>query len=353
MLFRTLRITFVVMLLCLLGSLSSAQMPGSPGFSRRIDGQVRLAGSNQPPEHALVRLDSWQGGTIGQVFTDRSGKFSFTGLPFGSYTLTVHIPGYADFRENYELQTTYTQYASVSMTPDPSSVVNKTAAPVTMPPAVVDSTIPIKARDEYAAGLSLLNRAKKGDLETATEHFQKAVAIAPKFYEAQLMLGLTYLDRGKWNDAISPLKTSIEIKSDSAASYLALGEAYRQQKQFDKAEQALKSGLAINDLSAQGHYALAFVYWELAQGGSKSEEQLRSWLESSWQNAKRAVEIDPQLAPAQLLAGNLLFKARHAKEALEHYEEYLKLDPDGEYAAPTKELVEKIRKVLAESDKKT
>jgi len=55
---------------------------------------------------------------------------------------------------------------------------------------------------------------------------------------------------------------------------------------------------------------------------------------------------------AHLLAGNLLFKAHRAKDALPEYETYLRLDPGGEFALETEGLVEKIKQALAEASKK-
>ena len=72
-------------------------------------------------------------------------------------------------------------------------------------------------------------------------------------------------------------------------------------------------------------------------------------MESSWKEVKRALELDPKHARAHLLAGDLLLRARHPKEALGHFEEYLKLEPNGEFTTQTKTVVEKIKKALSET----
>jgi len=76
-------------------------------------------------------------------------------------------------------------------------------------------------------------------------------------------------------------------------------------------------------------------------------------LEKAWKETNRSLELNPGYAKAHLLAGNLLLKARRAKDALGHFEEYLKLEPNGEFAAQTKTLVQKIKDALAQSEKRS
>lgn len=74
-------------------------------------------------------------------------------------------------------------------------------------------------------------------------------------------------------------------------------------------------------------------------------------MEKSYQEVNQALQFDPNLAAAHLLKGNLLFKVRRAEDALREYDEYLRLDPKGEFADQTRALADKIRKALAETKK--
>ncbi len=51
-------------------------------------------------------------------------------------------------------------------------------------------------------------------------------------------------------------------------------------------------------------------------------------------------------AEARLLMGNLLLPNRHTPRTLQQFKEYLRLDPNGPFAAPTRELVTKIEQAL-------
>ena len=85
--------------------------------------------------------------------------------------------------------------------------------------------------------------------------------------------------------------------------------------------------------------------------GVKDEAQWRPPLEKSYQEVKQALDLDPNFAAAHLLKGNLYFKVRRAEDALKEYDEYLRLDPNGEFAASTRELADRIRKALAQDKK--
>ena len=73
--------------------------------SGQITGQVRFADSRQPAYNVLVSCDNISGGLIGQVLTDRNGRFSFTNLPLSQYNITVRVNGYIEEKQTVELMT--------------------------------------------------------------------------------------------------------------------------------------------------------------------------------------------------------------------------------------------------------
>ena len=250
------------------------------------------------------------------------------------------------------MQVTATEYVYFELVPDKNSIQNQTNQLISLAPTVVDSNTPPAARDEYTAGKALLDQGKPDKIADATKHFEKALTIYPKFLDAEIMLGLAYMDLSQWDQAEKALLAAIDINGNASTAYLALGDLYSRQKNFTKAAEMLAKGVKVNDSSPEGHYMLANVYWKMASAGSTNETDVRTWFESSWREVKRALELKPAYASAHLLSGNLLLKARRAKEALDHFEQYLKLEPKGEFAEETKALVEKIKKALsAQPDK--
>src|SRR5205085_8650268 len=93
---RLLLLSILAMSLCQFVSLAQVQTSPSAGATVEIHGQVRLA-DGAPAENVVVRLESYDaGGSIIEAFTDRLGKFRFTGLPPAQYSIRIHQTGYHD-----------------------------------------------------------------------------------------------------------------------------------------------------------------------------------------------------------------------------------------------------------------
>src|SRR5215831_14347541 len=65
----------------------------------QVNGQVRYAQGGRPAETVLVRLESFGGGIVGEVTTDRSGKFQFTGLAPELYIVSVRVAGFKEVQQ--------------------------------------------------------------------------------------------------------------------------------------------------------------------------------------------------------------------------------------------------------------
>src|ERR1043165_6302276 len=69
-----------------------------------IHGQVRFVQGGAPAANVVVRLESFDGGgSISEAFTDRLGKFRFTGLPPAQYSVRVRQSGYRDAQQNIDM----------------------------------------------------------------------------------------------------------------------------------------------------------------------------------------------------------------------------------------------------------
>jgi Flp pilus assembly protein TadD len=332
-------------IIALLG-ISAAVAQSDPGrtsnFPLQVNGQVRYAKSRTPAENILVRIESFSGGLISQITTDRTGKFTFTGLSPTQYIVTVHAPGYYDVRENVNLVTAVTGYLNIDLVKDKNSVANADQDKSDLQGlAVLNASIPFEARTEFEKGKILSESKEKSKLAAASDHLEKAIAIYPKFTEAQILLGLVNMALQKWEKAEKSLLTALEADANAMTAYFALGEIYRREKKYPKAVEILLKGVKLNDSSAEGHNLLANVFWEISPT-LKDERQKNIALESSWQEVNRALQLKPDLAEAHLLMGNLLLRAGRASDALEHFEQYLNLEPNGEFAKQTKEVVKKI-----------
>jgi len=297
--------------------------------AQRISGQVHYADNGQAAFNVPVRCVGTATNT--QIVTDRSGRF-VCNVAAGHYTVTIEAPGYIREEQSVDIfDSNATEFMTFRLRADPRK-----------PVVTADPNAPPEANAEFQKAEAVA----AGKIEEEIRHLEKAVSIYPKFVQAELKLGTAYMDLQQWDKAEQALRKTLEIDPKVANAFFALGEVYLRQKKYDQAEKVMQDGLAIETHSAQAHLTLARIYWEKV-AGVKDEAQWRPPLEKSYEEVKQSLALDPNLAAAHLLKGNLLFKVRRAEDAQHEFEEYLRLDPKGQYADQTRALVEKIKKALA------
>jgi Flp pilus assembly protein TadD len=311
--------------------------------SVEIHGQVRFAEGGAPAANVVVRLESNEGGGyITEAFTDRLGKFSFTGIPPAMYSVRVRQTGYREAQQNVDLLTVSSGLVLLQLLREPSTSTNRSAT------GSIDANVPPAAQKEFDKGVVALGEGSKDKIGVAVRCFEKAVSIYPQFVEARLKLGTAYMDLEQWDKAEKALLGTIEVDPKAFNALFALSEIYLRGNKFVEAEKVLVQGLAIQDASYLGHLNLARVNWEKARA-VKDLAQARPALEKAYEEVKRALVLNPNLAGAHLLKGNLLLRVSRAADALIEFNEYLRLEPNGPFAAETRALIEKIKKATSKA----
>jgi len=298
-----------------------------------IHGQVRYVQGGAAGQGILITLEGTIGGVFAQVETDSQGKFAFNQLGAGVYFVKMHHRGYQDTSERVDLTTGPTAYVVLTLQPLPGET------PPAVPPSGESSisaqklSVPSEARKEFEKGQSLLLERKKA--ESSIPHFLKAIELHDSYANAYLLLGTAHADLNQWKEAQAGFEKAIELDDKLAAAHLALGACLARQGNFAAAEKPLLRGLELNPQAGQGHYELGRTYWALGR----------------WQDAephvREAVKFAPSLPPAYVLMGNILLRKRDAPGALKYFKDYLRLEPNGPLAAPTRQMVAKIENVLA------
>jgi Flp pilus assembly protein TadD len=303
---------------------------------------VRLAQGDAPANNVLVKLESRSGGRAEQIVTDRTGKFSFPGLSPAQYLVTAHAAGFEDAQQIVDLQATPSDYIIFRLTEDRSTPPKAATGSST----VVNAHVPPEAQKEFDAGRAALLTE---EVANSILHFEKAVEIYPVFLEAQLALGTALMDLQRWPEAERALQRALEIDPMTPNALFALGQIYYRQSKSAEAEKTLKEGLALAPRSARGHLTLALVYWQTASA-IKNQREARADFENSYREVKQTVNLDPHLAEAHALKGNLLLRAQRGNEAMAEFEEYLRLEPNGPRATTVREVIKRIRAALQPSD---
>jgi len=286
-----------------------------------IVGQVRMAGSGLPAGRIPVRLERFGGGLVDQIDSDGTGRFRFSNLGRGYYRVIVNTPGYQPTQQDADLQVVFRAYLVFELTEEKSG-------PLALLD-VIDARAPADAREELFRGRTAL--AKKSYPE-AIEHLRKAINIYPQFYEAHLVLGSVFVDQRQWQEAETVLQKAVELKSDSPVATFSLGEVYWRERRYNDAEQTLLAGLKLDEKSWNGYFNLARLYYDMGD------------IMKAANAIGHTLQLKPDFAEGHLVAGNILLKVNQPQRALSEYQTYLQLDPKGEFAAPTRELVDKLSK---------
>ena len=299
-----------------------------------IDVQVRFADGRPAPRGIHVRLESAEGGAEADLDTVQGGKCQFVQTTSGVFVVRISERTYKEVSSRVELIASPRAYVTLNLIPLKKEPAPEVAAPPADPTdsvSVKDLAIPEPARLEFSKGEEAM-RAKNAD--ESVKHFQKAIKIYDAYPQAYRMLGDTLVEKQQWPEAETALKRSIELQPDMAPAYFDLGALRNQTKNYAGAEEVLKKGLELTPDATVGKYELAKTYWALGR----------------WQDAAPlatdTVKALPDLAAAHVLLANIRLKQRDGAGALDEYQEYLRIEPQGTMAPQVRDMVDRLQKAL-------
>ena len=295
--------------------------PLAPGSLYEVSGQVRSA-DNKTIENAMVKIETHSGALVDQGTTDSMGRFRFTRLRSGTYQISVSAGALVP----------QTQVVDISRgSPRPHLLFQLVPPAPGAPPriGVIDVRVPVEAKAAFDKGQAAV-ADKKSD--AAIAHFKKAIEVYPDFYDAHLSLGQAYIEANQWEKAEATLRQAVTINSKGIRAMISLGEVYRREKKYEPAQKVLADALKLDNNSWESNFTLGRIHWELKD------------IVTAGRYVARTIELQPDLAEAHLLAGNIFIRAGLPANALIEYQEYLRLAPNGEFAAQTQTLVDKLKK---------
>jgi tetratricopeptide (TPR) repeat protein len=295
-----------------------------------ISGVVRSQATDQVPQGTVVTLRSDAGETIQQQTPEGNGRFAFQSLRRGIYYVTASAPGYREAGQRADVLNMPRVSIFLNLTPNERN----SSEPSPQPSGTVDQRellIPEGAQKEFEKGRRLL---EEGQSERSIAHFYKAIEKYPAYISAHFFLGVAQMNLRQWKSAEEALRKATELNEKLGPAYLALGACLNLESNFAAAEKPLLRGLELDPQSADGHYELGKAYWALGR-----------WKDAE-PHGRKALELRPDFPSAHLLMGNILLRKQESASALREFKEYLRLDPNGPYAPPTREVVAKLEQAL-------
>jgi len=301
-----------------------------------------------------------------KILTDANGDWYKSGLPPGTYDISVR----AEWRDPDTARTTKLQVFVASAkgvvlkpgeklkVPDLHALTEEAlaaghrppAAPTAGGPAPVKSTAATEAANKRIAEMQVLLKDAEAAIAAGNtaDAIAKVMAVADKKAEQGDPCGECFVKIGDWqlklNDipkAEAAFLKAIELNPQMPDPYAQLAAIYNGQQKF---EDALKMSKKASELSSTteggGNAITSFNQGVILWNGGAVEEARAEFL--------KAVALDPKMAKAQYHLGLTTFslaatgkvKMIDAKGPLE---EYLKLEPKGEYADAAKGLLATIK----------
>lgn len=157
---------------------------------------------------------------------------------------------------------------------------------------------------------------KRGHVEEAITHFQKAVQIRPGFLDAESNLGVALLQRGKTDEAIVEFRKVIDRNPKFAKGHFDMGAALLQKQELEQAIAEFEKAIELRPEYAEAHNNLAIALFQTG----RTDEAI-----THWQNS---LAIDGDNAEAHNNLGVALMRKGQIAEAIAEWQKTLQLQPD-------------------------
>ena len=350
----------VIFFLAAVPLLGIAQDMYVPSLSGRV-----LADGRPVNRMVEVRLEGMDSAIVATAHTLGNSEFTFRDVRLQStqdYYLVIRDPGYKearyrlyyqDFEEDALNKGIFTHIGIISINiesipPEKDQIEGPKAVSVQQ----LTAEIPEKARKEYDKALEDI---AADDSKSAVERLEKAIQLAPEYYDALNKLGVEYLKGRRYRKIEGVLNRAHDINKNDPLPLTNLGVLYFQEGEElasdksgndatrleeiealnNKAVEALEKALLLDPLAPRVNFYLGTALYRVG-----SYERAESLL-------LNALERDGTLHQARMTLLNIYTRQQRYDAALEQINAYLEANPE----APQKEQLEafrdKIKEVLA------
>jgi tetratricopeptide (TPR) repeat protein len=173
----------------------------------------------------------------------------------------------------------------------------------------------------FAWGTELLaHRA----LEPATEVLSKGNRLFPRSERMKVALGVTWYERGSFDDAAQWMERASDLEPENALPYLFLGRMESLAKtRLAGVEERLERFARQRPKDAQANYYYAVSLWKGVEesGGTAGDSEVTRRVEDL---LKKAVTFDSSFAPGFLQLGNFYRERGDEARAVEEYRKAIK-----------------------------
>jgi tetratricopeptide (TPR) repeat protein len=280
-----------------------------------VKGKVTDA-QGKPVEKATVKIE-FKGGQPGtrEVSTNRRGEFIQVGLQPGPYLITASKEGVGVSEQEIVVRLGDAPELVLALRPAGSAA----------------SAEDQKFRQLFEEGVKAAGADKHDE---AIAKFNEALAIRDDCYACYMNLGSAYYEKKDTDKAEAAFKKAAEVSPEESRPYQALADLYNAAgKREQAAEMAAKAASlgSAGGASASDLYNQGVIFWN---AGKIPEAKTQF---------EAAVKADPNYADAHYWLGMATLNAGDMANAAQHFENYLKLAPNGQYAEQAKGVLSSLK----------
>lgn len=240
--------------------------------------------------------------------TNEHGELDLAHVIAGSFPASVRTTGYVDWN------------GSVVIAARASRLLN-----VTQQPTADEATL------HFQKGNDLRDKGKNKD---AVEEYRQALALRSSFPEARIGIARTLITLQDFQQAETQIQAALKLGARTLLeAQTVLANLRRAQGLVDESIVEYRKALRLaRGNSFEAHIGLAIALNEQ----EKTDEAVKEYRIGIMQD----METEPIL---YYQLGEILEKAKRNKEAIEAYRNYVRLDPEGEFASAAESIIQQLK----------
>jgi tetratricopeptide (TPR) repeat protein len=296
------------------------------------DAVFDLAGRIHPEERAAVTLFGDTFPFTASALSEADGRFRFSKLRAGAYTVSVFMPDRGAARQTIEVGPSMADShsrVSLDISFKETDFVLADALRRRHSVSTTQLAITAKAQRDYEEAHKELARH---DADAATRRLEEAVKLAPQFAEAWNELGTIAYQTQKYARAEECFREALEQDPQAFEPLVNLGGVLVTVHRAEEAWEFNARAAAVRPNDALAQSQLGMNYLELFD------------LDLSVKHLERARAIDPaHFSHPQLLLAEIYLRRGEKIAAADVLEEFLRYHPDWPQAARMREHIAELR----------